>query len=238
MTEPEWRTSDEPITLLCGLQGRITSRKYHLFEVASARQFVPAAGSELVTRWLDHVEAVAEQRPGDEAEGDRLSDAITTLAEQTGAEARRLFEAVGDPDAAAVRSAMARYVAVSRANGTLGSMEWWFWLGDMRPAGPPTTYSDYLDRRTLATYRETLPLLRCVVGNPFRPVAVEPGWRTSAVVGLATTIYADRAWDRLPVLADALEDAGCTNAEVIGHCRGPGPHARGCWVVDLVLGKA
>jgi hypothetical protein len=54
---------------------------------------------------------------------------------------------------------------------------------------------------------------------------------------LAEGIYADRAWDRLPVLADALEDAGCGDPAVLGHLRGPGPHARGCWVVDLVLGK-
>ncbi|MFO0797467.1 MAG: hypothetical protein U0804_08310 [Gemmataceae bacterium] len=79
--------------------------------------------------------------------------------------------------------------------------------------------------------------IRDILGNPFRPVALDPAWRTEAVVGLATGIYADRAFDRLPVLADALEDAGCADADVLGHCRGPGPHARGCWVVDLLLGK-
>jgi hypothetical protein len=80
-------------------------------------------------------------------------------------------------------------------------------------------------------------LIRCCFGNPFRPAVLDPDWRTSTVVALATGVYSDRAWDRLPVLADALEDAGCTDPEVIGHCRGPGPHARGCWVVDLILGK-
>jgi hypothetical protein len=54
---------------------------------------------------------------------------------------------------------------------------------------------------------------------------------------LAQAIYEDRAFDRLPVLADALEDAGCTNSDLLGHLRGPGPHARGCWVLDLLLGK-
>jgi hypothetical protein len=76
-----------------------------------------------------------------------------------------------------------------------------------------------------------------VVGNPFYPVALDPAWRTEAVVGLVAGIYADRAFDRLPVLADALEDAGCADADVLTHCRGPGPHVRGCWVVDLLLGK-
>lgn len=89
----------------------------------------------------------------------------------------------------------------------------------------------------LARMRLICRLGRCIFGNPFRPVALDPGWRTEAVVGLATGIYADRAFARLPVLADALEDAGCANADVLGHCRGPGPHARGCWVVDLLLGK-
>ena len=50
-------------------------------------------------------------------------------------------------------------------------------------------------------------------------------------------MHDDRAFDRLPILADALEDAGCDNADVLAHCRGEGPHVRGCWVVDLILGK-
>jgi hypothetical protein len=57
------------------------------------------------------------------------------------------------------------------------------------------------------------------------------------VTALAKAIYGERAFDRLPILADALEEAGCTNAELLGHCRQPGVHVRGCWVVDLVLGK-
>lgn len=69
------------------------------------------------------------------------------------------------------------------------------------------------------------------------PAALDPGWRTSTVVALAWGIYADRAFDRLPILADALEDAGCEDADVLGHCRGPDPHVRGCWVVDSLLGK-
>ena len=80
-------------------------------------------------------------------------------------------------------------------------------------------------------------LLRDIFGNPFRPVAVEPIWRTATVSSLGAAIYADRAFDRLPILADALEDAGCTNVDVLDHCRQPGDHVNGCWVVDLVLGK-
>lgn len=62
-------------------------------------------------------------------------------------------------------------------------------------------------------------------------------WKSSTVAALAAGVYAERAFDRLPILADALEEAGCDNAEVLAHCRGDGPHCRGCWVVDLVLGK-
>ena len=76
-----------------------------------------------------------------------------------------------------------------------------------------------------------------VFGNPFRPVTVDPRWLTSAAVGIAHTIYAEWAFDRLPILADALEEAGCDNEDVLGHCRDGGTHYRGCWVVDLVLGK-
>jgi len=73
------------------------------------------------------------------------------------------------------------------------------------------------------------------VGNPFRPVPLDPSWLTSTVVTLAAGVYDERAFDRLPILTDALQDAGCEIAEVLDHCRGPGPHVRGRWVVDLVL---
>lgn len=80
-------------------------------------------------------------------------------------------------------------------------------------------------------------LLRCVFGNPFRPVVFDPKWWSETATALAAGIYEERAFDRLPILADALEEAGCDHADVLAHCRGSGPHARGCWVVDLVLGK-
>jgi hypothetical protein len=88
-------------------------------------------------------------------------------------------------------------------------------------------------------------LLRCVFGNPFRPIALNPSWLTPTVTPLAQAAYEHRTLpsgtltpDRLAVLADALEDAGCTDADILSHLRGPGPHVRGCWVVDLLLGKS
>ena len=86
-----------------------------------------------------------------------------------------------------------------------------------------------------------LALIRDLFGNPFRLPTVNSSWLTwnsGTVCKLAELIYAERAFDRLPILADALEEAGCTDAAILEHCRGPGPHVRGCWVVDLVLGKS
>jgi hypothetical protein len=80
-------------------------------------------------------------------------------------------------------------------------------------------------------------LQRDIFGNPFRAVTLDPQWLTSTVLLLARGIYEDRAFDRLPILADALMDAGCDSADILDHLRGPGPHARGCWVLDLILGK-
>jgi hypothetical protein len=81
-------------------------------------------------------------------------------------------------------------------------------------------------------------LLRDIFGNPFRSIILDPAWLTPAVIELAQAIYDNRAFDRLPALADALHEAGCDNDEILSHLRGPGPHVRGCWALDLVLGKA
>jgi hypothetical protein len=80
-------------------------------------------------------------------------------------------------------------------------------------------------------------LLRDLIGNPFRPVAVASAWLTPTVRALAQGVYEERAFDRLPILADALEEAGCADPDLLGHLRGPGPHVRGCWPVDLLSAK-
>jgi hypothetical protein len=83
-------------------------------------------------------------------------------------------------------------------------------------------------------------LLRDLFGVPFHPVATNPSWlmwKDGTVVKLIEAIYQERAFNRLPILADALEEAGCTDAAILDHCRQPGEHVRGCWVVDLLLGK-
>jgi hypothetical protein len=83
--------------------------------------------------------------------------------------------------------------------------------------------------------------LRDIFGNPFLQAAVDPAWlawQGGTVVRLAEAIYEERHFADLPVLADALEEAGCSDQEILGHCRGPGPHAKGCWLIDLLLGKS
>ena len=70
--------------------------------------------------------------------------------------------------------------------------------------------------------------------NPVKPLAFDPSWRTEVVVALARGVYSDRAFDRMPILAGALEDAGCSDPDILTHCRRPGPHVKGCWVVDAV----
>jgi hypothetical protein len=85
---------------------------------------------------------------------------------------------------------------------------------------------------------EQAELLQDVVGNPFRPVVFAPAWRTDTAVALARQMYDARDFGAMPILADALQDAGCDNEPVLTHCREPRAHVRGCWVCDAVLGMA
>ena len=88
--------------------------------------------------------------------------------------------------------------------------------------------------------REVFPQITAIhdiVGNPFYPEAVEQGWLTDTVVQLARVMYESRDFSAMPILADALQDAGCDNHIILNHCQGRWPHVRGCWVVDLILGK-
>jgi hypothetical protein len=98
-------------------------------------------------------------------------------------------------------------------------------------------------RRTDVSQKEKdfqLVMCRDIFNNPFRPVTLSADsftWNRGSIPGLAKAIYDDRAFDRLPSLASALEDAGCDNVEILSHCLGEGLHVRGCWVIDLLLGR-
>jgi hypothetical protein len=80
--------------------------------------------------------------------------------------------------------------------------------------------------------------MREIFGNPFRPVVFDPEWRTATAVALAHQMYDSRDFSAMPILADALQDAGCNNEDIRDHCQGQGPHIRGCWVVDRLLAKS
>ena len=100
-------------------------------------------------------------------------------------------------------------------------------------AGLREGVSDRAERKRFAEH------LRCLFGNPFRPATFDPTRRTSDALALARGIYEKKAFDRMPILADALQDAGCDNPDILDHCRDANqPHVRGCWVVDLVLDKS
>jgi hypothetical protein len=124
------------------------------------------------------------------------------------------------------------------ATGPLSSvgellMGWKFfeWLDTARTVG----------RRPQASQLQVvnqIEISRDIFGNPFRPVTFDPDWRTSTAVALAKQMYDSRDFSAMPILADALQDAGCEHVDVLTHCRdAKGVHVRGCWVVDLVLGK-
>jgi len=116
-------------------------------------------------------------------------------------------------------------------------------FASLRAALPPPEVT-FLD----AEFDALCGLVRDLFGNPFRPFTISPAvlaWNNAVVVRLAQTAYDERHLPvgtldngRLAVLADALEEAGCTNADILGHLRGPGRHVRGCWAVDLCLGKS
>jgi hypothetical protein len=100
--------------------------------------------------------------------------------------------------------------------------------------GPEALLEDYERRRAQAD------ILRDLFGNPFRPVSVDPAWlawQGGAVRSLAQAIHDDQAFHLLPVLADALEDAGCAERQLLEHCRQPGVHVPGCWVLERLRDK-
>jgi hypothetical protein len=154
---------------------------------------------------------------------------------------------VPDPDGEVIKPVAHLGAAVAEGELTLEAAweQCWNYPGNWRIANTVLVHEQDLAkaiRKVFAFFLDdsdggAFSILRFIVGNPFRPVVFDPRWRTETAVALAAGIYAERAFDRLPILADALEEAGCDRPDVLAHCRGPDPHARGCWVVDGVLGK-
>jgi hypothetical protein len=95
------------------------------------------------------------------------------------------------------------------------------------------------DSAMIETQNWLCHLIRDIFGNPFRSISFDLSWRTSTAVAIAKQMYESRDFSAMPILADALQDAGCENGDILDHCRAAdGIHVRGCWVVDLVLDKS
>jgi hypothetical protein len=98
----------------------------------------------------------------------------------------------------------------------------------------------WFDTSALPSFEQATVLHDLFGPFPFRPLSVERSlldWSAQTIPKLAQQFYEEKNWQDMPILADALEGAGCDNTDILGHCRRPGPHVRGCWVLDLILGK-
>jgi hypothetical protein len=159
------------------------------------------------------------------------------LPDERSREAVRLVEQSADGEAAGADLERARVLAWQACGARDGQAAR---LVAVVASHPPATLASGMSLYLYFVGRpQAAHLLRDLFGpRPFRPVAVEANARTGAVVALARGIYNDRRFEDLPVLADALEEAGCADPEILTHLRGPGPHVRGCWCVDLLLSKA
>jgi hypothetical protein len=214
MTEAEWLVSLDQRAIVTFLRGKVSKRKLRLLAIACSVAIRPLLGQHAL-----HVLEVAE----------RFADGLASKEDLTRArtEARRAEKTAVvrlQPDLAwAARPA--RLIGNESITEVVGDVLSYLWSAQPWP--------------------RIEVLLRDLFGNPFRPVVLDPVCRSADVVALAQAAYADRPHPGhelngiLPgILADALEEAGCTEQAILDHLRGPGPHVRGCWAVDLVLGKS
>jgi hypothetical protein len=227
VTEAEWSNCQDPTPLLHFLAGKVSERKLRLLACACCR----TAWSLLTDPRSREAVEVAE-RYADGAAGQReLTRARGQALIATGRGARppaawAAYEAANNQAAATVANACA-YVASGRARAA--------WLSAETNQAAAWGVMQAIQ---IACEREEAELARDIVGNPFHPASLDPAWLEWAgglVAQLAEGIYEERAFDRLPILGDALEEAGCDKEEVLSHCRLSGEHVRGCWVVDLIL---
>jgi hypothetical protein len=233
MTEEEWLASDDPTAMLIALQGRASDRKLRLFAVVCWQRIwaeqVEASEREVVELFVGYVDGAVS--PGAWVDG------------FSGAGGVRLprhiqFLLWTDPVVAA------RETAQGAAND-LGWRRSWY-------AVPIDVNAPFEERMAAANRKHEFhcqvrsteeesqaDLIREIFGNPFRPAEFSAEWRTDTAVSLARQMYDARDFSAMPILADALQDAGCDSDDVLNHCRDANQvHVRGCWVVDLVLNKS
>jgi len=213
MDEAEWLACTDPNPLLDFLRGKVKDRKLRLFACECCRR---------IWRFLQQTDRKCVEGGEIIAEGGSYSTSRSIEYAQSESEGAALSTLEEDANLAARRAA------------DLASTE----LGI--EAATEGAFSEYAHRILAERHLQT-SLLRCIFGPlPFRPVSLIPSWLAwsdGTVVRLAQAIFDERRYEDLPILADALEDAGCDNDDILSHLRGSGPHGRGCWVIDLLLGK-
>ncbi|MDB5308713.1 MAG: hypothetical protein JWO38_2915 [Gemmataceae bacterium] len=228
MTADEWDRSNRLDDLLGQAGG--SARKLLLFNAACARRVAAVMPDDSARGLIDLTERRADGLVGDAEWGETLA---AVLDQYLGNESAK------DGAAGATFGVLMELyrpepeASLKVAGSVVEARAYLAYVGGYPTAVGP---DEWVRRAAFAESQALCGLCRCLFGNPFRPVTGQAAWRTSTVGALAQGIYADRAFDRLPILADALQDAGCDNLDVLAHCRADGPHTRGCWVVDMVLG--
>jgi hypothetical protein len=210
MTEADWLTCTRPGLMLRGVPGALSDRKLRLLACGCCRRIPGFVNSEPDMQGLELTERDVDGQASEEE-----------------------FAELGE-DGWDIR--WYRRDGVDALNRALES--YWGSIWDSRQRFYSSQEEQF--RASGEVDVDLANLVREIIGNPFRDVTVDPTWLTwndRTVLRLAQTIYDQRAYDRMPILADALEDAGCDNADILNHCREPGEHVRGCWVLDLLLGK-
>lgn len=232
MTEDEWQGCTDPNKMLDYLQENsiISDRKQRLLDCACVRRIWHLLMDERGRRAVD----IAERYADDMADLEELRDAqAVTLA---AADAQATLFLPGYPNSYTVLAAAAgtAWEFRSGADPLRHASEAIAWEGLTENRAPQRRQAKARfaeERKTQAAY------LRDIIGNPLRPVSLDRAWLTPSVTTVAQYVYEERAFDQLPILADALEEAGCTDQDTLTHLRGPGPHTRGCWPLDAILGK-
>jgi hypothetical protein len=241
VTEAEWLACDDVGEMLRYLKRGANAtrsprgrRKLRLFACGCCRQVWELIEDPRSRRLVGLSEALADglADPSELAEAEVAARAAKAEADvaSAGLSCMTHTRKVGAATAAALQAAARQAYEAARVSSGSALCS----VAGLRTVGVPNPAWDAQESRQAA-------LLRCLFGNPYRPVpAVDPAsleWNGGTVRKLAQAVYDERDFGLLPVLADALEDAGCSDPQLLGHLRGPGPHVRGCWAVDLILGK-
>jgi hypothetical protein len=227
MTASEWLAYLDSAPMLKCLRGTGHDRKFRLFATASCRAFLAAYLDEQGRETLDCVERFADGTIG----RDRITRA-RALARTSGS-----FLGASELSSYAIEH-LRTTIWVTAQTSAFGAA-WTTSRYVVQAKRMLMGRSDWEGYNTITQQAEATlcSLLREVFGNPFDPHPIVDRWLTPTVTAFSAAVYDTGAFDGLPFLGDALEDAGCTDAVILDHLRGPGPHVRGCWVVDLILGK-